>query len=146
MKLKSLILIFIVIAFIGFIDAAYLSANYVLGIIPPCFITEGCDTVTTSAYSKILNIPVAVIGLAYYLAMFLIGLYLFENNNGFFRSKLPYIASVGLLASIWFTLAQIFLIKAFCTYCLLSATTSTLLFIVSILIVKKKEEILPDNL
>ncbi|TAL49061.1 vitamin K epoxide reductase family protein [Patescibacteria group bacterium] len=136
---RALVITFIVVAFLGFLDAAYLTANYFLGTAPACFIAQGCDVVTTSVYSRVLDVPVALLGSLYYLAMFFAGLYLLESKNARFARFLPYFTATGLLVSIWLIYAQIALIKALCVYCLLSALTSTALFILSFPISKKLE-------
>jgi len=46
------------------------------------------------------------------------------------------LAFLGFLASVYFVYLQVFVIKALCPYCLLSAFISTILFILSLLILR----------
>jgi uncharacterized membrane protein len=73
-------------------------------------------------------------GALFYVGM-LIGLFLYIDfkKEWILRSALAF-TSVGFLFSVWFVYVQAFLLKAFCQYCMLSATTSTILFITSLFI------------
>jgi uncharacterized membrane protein len=122
---------FIFVAFIGFVDASYLAFNAVMNIATPCVISEGCDAVTTSAYSRIFGIPVAILGAAYYLAVFVASARLWQVGDMRIARFMPLLTAIGLVASVWFVSVQAFVLKAWCSFCLLSAFTSTLLFIMS---------------
>lgn len=131
---KTVIGIFFFVAFIGFLDASFLTAKHFSGEVPPCFLTSGCDVVTTSTYSKFLGIPVALMGLLYYLAQLVLMMYYIDKKK---NGVLPFIALSTVLAfvfSLWLTYTQIFLIESYCSYCLFSATTSTILFGLGVLI------------
>lgn len=58
-----------VLALSGAGIAAYLAYAHYRGVAPVCT-TGGCEEVQTSEYAEIVGIPVAVIGLAGYLALF----------------------------------------------------------------------------
>ncbi|MEK9155114.1 MAG: vitamin K epoxide reductase family protein [Patescibacteria group bacterium] len=125
------------IAFLGFLDAVYLTIEHFTSFSLPCSITHGCEVVTNSVYSEILGIPVALLGALYYVAV-LLGTYaLLEFGR---RDLLKWVAvatTAGFLFSAWFVYVQLFVIKAICQYCILSAFTSTILFIVSMIYVWK---------
>ncbi|MBI2476675.1 vitamin K epoxide reductase family protein [Candidatus Uhrbacteria bacterium] len=70
-KLGTVASVMALVSFLGFVDAAYLSAEHFLGGTPVCAILKGCDIVTTSAYATIGPIPVAFLGVLYYLVIFL---------------------------------------------------------------------------
>lgn len=127
---------FILIAFIGFVDATYLTAKHYLGEAVTCSITSGCEQVTSSEWSVILGIPVALLGAGYYLFMTL-GMLMYIDTK---KEKLLYYLSrltvLGLLASIYFVSLQIFVINAYCLYCMGSATTSTILFFLGLIMIK----------
>lgn len=129
---------FLVISFVGFLDSIYLTANHFLGVIIPCFVVNGCEQVTTSSYSLILGIPVALLGAIYYLVVFAISLRYVEKKQAKLLQVLHLITGVGLIMSLWFIYVQAFIIKAWCLYCLGSAVSSTLLFILGYLAVHKK--------
>jgi uncharacterized membrane protein len=71
----------LVVALIGFLDAVYLTANHYLGVVPPCFVVQGCEQVTTSSYSLILGIPVALLGSIYYLVIFALAIRFIEKKQ-----------------------------------------------------------------
>src|SRR4051812_8879211 len=69
----GLVLALVIVALLGFADAAYLTVEHYQNIIPPCSITGGCEKVLTSPYSTVLGIPVSLVGSIYYLLV-LVGL------------------------------------------------------------------------
>jgi len=132
-------LFLIIISFIGFLDATYITLKHYLGVPITCSILNGCEKVTTSVYSTVFNIPVALIGSVYYLIIFaLIILYLDTKKETIFYTACK-ITALGFIASIWFTYIQIFVLKALCFYCLVSSGTSTILFILGIIALKLKK-------
>ncbi len=120
-------------ALIGFADASYLTVEHYIGGIPPCSPGFDCEKVTTSEYSQILGIPVALLGSLYYFVILLATLVYFDTRKQFIALGVFAVAPLGLASAVWFTSLQIFVIKAFCPYCLLSAGTSTLIFIFALI-------------
>lgn len=125
---KWLVALFLALSAIGFLDASYLTVKHYLGTPINCSLLNGCDKVTTSAYSVIAGLPVALLGVLYYVAVFMLVMLYVDTG----RKKLMYGAALltplGLLASLWFVYVQVFVIHALCLYCLISAFISTLLF------------------
>jgi uncharacterized membrane protein len=134
---NKLIIAVLIIAVLGFADAAYLTLEHYSGEIPPCSIVEGCEQVLTSAYATFAGIPVALGGVIFYLLV-LIGLfaYLEGKNEKLLRYALI-LTAVGFLSTLYFLFIQAFVLKAFCLYCLGSATSSILLFALAIYIFSK---------
>ena len=130
-KAKVLLIIFIAVSFIGFIDASYLTVEHYQNAALPCVIFKGCEQVTTSAYSKVFGLPLALYGAMYYLFMFLVSIFYFDTKNELTFKILKYVPVIGFLASAYFVYLQLFVIRAICTYCVISAITSTTLFILS---------------
>ncbi len=128
----------ITIAFLGFCDATYLTAEHFLNAIPPCFIVQGCDTVTTSVYSKIFGIPVSLLGTLYYLTVLALGLAYVDLKKTWSLKVLHLVTAVGFVMTMWFLYAQAFIIHAWCMYCLFSAVSSTTLFVLGALAFHKK--------
>lgn len=133
---KWLIFSFIAVSFIGFIDSSYLTVSHYSGIGVNCTLTEGCGEVTTSEYSKVFGIPLALIGMLYYLTMLIGALLYFDTKNEKIIEVLRIFVWGGLLGSIYFVYLQLVVIQAICEYCMLSAVTSTLLFIFGLLTFK----------
>lgn len=125
------------LSFLGLIDASYLAAKHYSGTIPPCAIVKGCEAVTTSQYATIGGISVALLGAIYYLIVLIISIAIIETKSDQLKKFLAGFSILGLLASIWFISLQLFVIKALCLYCLVSAFSSTAIFITSIFLLKK---------
>lgn len=118
---------------LGFMDALYLTFEHYSGGQVTCIVTTGCDKVLSGPYSEIFGIPIALIGVIYYLFIFSGALFfLFGSTHKFFRLALL-AASAGFLASIWFISLQLFIIKSICFYCMISASCSTILFLMAVL-------------
>ena len=129
---------FLVISFIGFADATYLTAKHYSGTPLECSVFESCEKVTTSRYATVLGIPVALLGAIYYLAIFLSLIAYLDLRRGGILSFTALFTIVGLLASAWFVYLQLFVIQAICPYCMVSAVASTVLFLLGMLALKKK--------
>lgn len=133
------------VSFVGFLDSFYLTTKHYSGTALNCSLLHGCEQVTTSQYSTFFNIPIALLGVLYYLTIFiLISLYL-DTKNKRILTILPFLTPIGFLASGYFVYLQLFTIKAICIYCMLSALTSTAIFILSIFVVKYKKVVKNNN-
>lgn len=139
-KTKAVVFL-LVVALLGFADAAYLTVEHYQNRIPPCSLTGGCENVLTSAYSMILGIPVSILGVIYYFLV-LIGIfaYLESKNTALFRASLLFTIA-GFVFSMWFIYAQVFIIHSYCLYCLGSALTSTILFVTAMEILGRHDEL-----
>ena len=133
---KWIPIVFIIVAFIGFADATYLTVKHFQNVIPPCSI-GGCETVLSSKFSEFLGMPVALFGALYYLII-AISLFIFFDTKKEIFLRIPSLLSVfGLVAAVWFSSLQAFVIKAFCPYCAVSAVTSLIIFGISAYMIKK---------
>lgn len=137
---KAIVIPFLLISFVGFVDASFLAANHFSGVTPPCFVTQGCDIVTTSAYAKIAGIPVSALGVLYYLSQLVLMIYFVDKKDERVLPLIVLSSAIGFGFSLWFTYVQIFLLKSYCTYCLFSGLTSTILFALGIVIWKQIQE------
>jgi uncharacterized membrane protein len=119
----------------GFIDATYLAVEHFKGQIPPCSLVSGCESVLSSSYSEFYGIPVSLFGSVFYFLILLgTSLYFFEGKKEIFLRFPLLLTPFGFLASLWFVYLQAFVIKSFCQYCLVSAFTSTALFVMAFLV------------
>lgn len=117
------------VSFLGFIDATYLTAKHYLGTALTCGLFDGCDVVTTSKYSEIMGVPVALLGSVYYISVFIFVAYYLDSQKLRSLALAAYATISGFVASMVFMYIQFFVLKALCEYCLFSALTSTLLCI-----------------
>lgn len=125
-----MISLFFIIIIIGLVNTIYLSFHAIRGTSVYClgFPDEWCKKVQYSTYSKTFGIPNPYLGLGMLLAILIFTL-LYHFQDG---SILPihFLVSFGFLFSLYFSYIQSFVIKAYCTWCIVSAIVFTLLFIV----------------
>ncbi len=134
---KWFLIVFIAVSFVGFLDATYLTIEYYSGVIPPCYIFTGCDQVITSSYGKIAgNVPTSLIGVFYYLLLFIAAVIFIDTKNKRALYILGYLPIAGLLVSIRLVYLQFFVIHATCLYCMVSAVSSTVLFLAGLYVLK----------
>lgn len=134
--LKIAAIFFGIVSALGLLDASYLTYKHYLGGVPPCTI-HGCEVVLTSAQSEFMGIPIALFGALYYIVILLLSLaYLVSKKETVLRYA-AYFTPAGFLASAYFVYLQLFVINAICLYCMASATTSTILFILGAYVVIK---------
>jgi uncharacterized membrane protein len=130
----------LIVSFAGFLDAGYLAVKHFSGGSINCVVFEGCDKVATSSYALIANIPVALIGVIFYLAVLGLMITYIDTKNHSILKLVAFMAFIGLAASLRFMYLQLFVINAVCTYCLVSAVTSAILFGLGIYSLKTKPE------
>ena len=131
-------ILFLLVSMFGMIDAGYLTRQHYLGGTLVCPIFGGCDVVTNSVYSEILGFPVAGIGLAFYMTIFSLSALAYFTENKLFLKLASYLTICGLLASIALVSLMLFIIKALCFYCVLSAISSTVLFILGMIFLRRE--------
>ena len=125
------------LALLGFSDAVYLTAVHYNGAKLVCGAFGNCSTVLNSAYSTVLGVPVAILGAIYYFILIILLVLWFDTKKSLYQTLAARLTIVGLLMSLWFLGLQIFILQAFCPFCLLSAATSIGLFIVNIRTISK---------
>ncbi|MBP9690698.1 quinone-dependent dihydroorotate dehydrogenase, partial [Candidatus Woesebacteria bacterium] len=88
-----------------------------------------CGMVLQSKYSVMFGLPLAVWGIVQYLAV--MALYGISQILGsrFYKRLLFIQTAFGFIFSLYFLYLQIYVIGALCQYCLLSAFSSTLIYI-----------------
>ena len=137
---KNLAWIILALSLIGFSDASYLAIKHYEGAPVICSVLEGCNKVTASVYSVLGGIPVALLGVIYYFLILIFAVwYLWNRNENHFKGLMR-LSVAGFLASLWFVYLQIFVIKAICLYCMISAFISTIIFLLFLILTFKKYE------
>jgi len=116
------------LAAIGLADSAYLTAKHYSGGEVPCSIISGCEAVLTSVYAEFYGIPTAAFGAAAYFAAFSLVLLTIYGNEKLWP-LLGALTVVMFAVTVWLVYLQAFVIGSFCQFCILSAITTTLLFI-----------------
>jgi len=133
---RGIVIAFFSAALIGFIDAAYLTFEHFLGRVPPCSILHGCEKVTTSPYAEVFGIPLALFGAIYYFTLLVLIIAHFDLRKQIILKLAALITPVGFLSSLYFIYLQLFVIKAICLYCMISAAASITLFVLGIIILR----------
>ncbi len=89
-----------------------------------------CAKVTTSAQSHFLGMPVAVLGLAYFVAMAALCLpWSWRRQEPIVRYARLAAAAGGLVMILWLVYAELFIIDAICLYCSVVHGLTLLLFL-----------------
>jgi len=135
---------FLIVSFLGFLDATYLTVIHYSGNELNCAVIEGCNEVKNSKYAEILGIPLALMGSLYYLCVLFLSLLYFDTRKKVLLTLIPPLTAVGFIFSLFLVYLQVFQIQALCIYCLFSALTSTILFVLSLFILKHKRQLERD--
>jgi uncharacterized membrane protein len=117
-----------VLAVIGVGIAGYLTYVHYAGLHPLCLASGGCEKVQNSRWAKLGGVPVAVLGLAGYVAI-LASLALPEDLG---RPVAALLALIGAGFSVYLTYLELFEIHAVCQWCVASAVVMVLLACVSV--------------
>lgn len=139
------------LALTGLFVALYLTL-YKTGAIGTLTCSIGsCETVNTSRWSTLLGLPVAAWGLGFYIVALVVSI--MATSDRWVDERAPSLVLValsgwGVLFSLWLTYLELFVIRAICMWCVISAFIVTLIFIVSVLDLRdygKGEAVLPDD-
>jgi len=136
---KNLAYFWLFFSFVGFIDATFLSLKRFLGQDLVCGFFSGCSEVTTSAFATVLSVPVAYLGVLFYLTFFLGTFFYLDFGSQRIFYFLLALSSAGFVFTLWLLYAQGFLIGSFCVYCLASAFTSSMLFLGSVFYFRRRD-------
>lgn len=129
---------FLFLSAVGFLDASYLAVLHYYGISAQCLLVEGCDQVLSSPYASFGAVPLALWGVLYYAAVFVVSLLYLESSKIRYLFVVAHGTAIGFFASLALLYLQIFVIEALCFYCLVSALISTLLFLFGIFVIYYK--------
>lgn len=114
---------------IGICDTLYLIYHAITGKPVACwfFPDEWCVKVQQSSYSKTAGIPNPVLGFGMYLALLALTWLYLGGNVPFVWIQT--IIAIGAAFSLYFTYIQAFVLRAFCTWCVLSALNFLAMFL-----------------
>jgi uncharacterized membrane protein len=121
------------LALVGFVDATYLTVSHLGNSAVACG-SGGCDTVLTSEYASIGGVPLAAVGIGYYVVASLLawtppGGWSRTNRSAFLGLTGIALAFSGVLVAL-----QAFVIDAWCRFCLLSAAVTLALFTCAVIL------------
>lgn len=130
----------VILSFIGLTNSFYLVQAHVKGEELNCSILSGCNAVAASPYSIFLGVPLASWGVLFYFGMFILAAIMLVVRVRLLSHVFTLGASVGFVASLYFSYLQFFIIKAVCMYCMLSAIVSTFILAAALLIIRLPKE------
>lgn len=149
-------LLFVVISLAGIADAGYITYTEYLqpGKEVICGPGFDCGAVLNSPYARIGSVPLAAIGLVFYLTVFILAIlhFLEIDINKYFRlaadklklsklNPLRFVTTIeviqaltifGALFSLYLVFIMGVVIQAWCQFCLISAMTSLSLFLITV--------------
>ena len=111
------------VAAVGLAIAAYLTIVHYGGGEPVCAVAHGCATVQQSEYAELAGIPVALLGVAGYVAI----LASLVREDEAWRTATAFLALAGLAFSVWLTYVEVVRLEAICIWCVGSAVCMALL-------------------
>lgn len=115
------------LALAGVAVADYLTWVHYAGLEPFC--VGGCERVQTSSYAKLAGVPVAVLGLAGYLAI--LSALALPGDGG--RPAAAFLALAGAAFSLYLSYLELFEIDAVCQWCVASAVLMCALAVLAII-------------
>jgi uncharacterized membrane protein len=119
---------------VGLVVALYMTIYKITGINAMCGSSGGCATVTASRYSVINGIDVPQIGVVGNLA--LLAILYFENRISFLQKNGTLVffafALAGFAFTLWLIYLEIFVLKAFCPFCVTAQSMMILTFITAV--------------
>jgi uncharacterized membrane protein len=123
------------LALAGIGVSAYLTWAHLANRSVVCGASQGCDIVQQSVYSEVGGIPVALLGLAAYIALFVLTLLRGHSLAGW-EDYIPLavfgISLIGVLYSAYLTYLELFVIYAICRWCVTSAIIITAILLLSL--------------
>jgi uncharacterized membrane protein len=132
--MTSISLIFI-LSSIGISETVYLIRSRKKKEEPICPLNGDCAAVLESKYNKIFLIPNDILGLMFYIAVSLLSSFVVIGlppiHWWVFIIKLSVI--IGSLFSLFLTYLQLYIIRSWCSWCLLSAFTIWLMEVIIII-------------
>lgn len=106
---------------LGVADTTYLTiAHYTQTVTLACPSTSfvNCAKVTTSSYSEIFGIPVALIGLIFFVLLLILQLpILWTDKYKWLEIPRLVFAGLGLIGVLWFIYVELHKLHAICLYC-----------------------------
>jgi len=116
---ERIVLIYIfVISIVNLLIASYIELNKAFTV-DPCFREmAGCAIVDASAFSDIAGLPLTIIGIFAFFMIALLSFSQIKNPTTKKKRIMFFILLAATLFSVYLILAQVFIIKAICKYCL----------------------------
>ena len=114
---------------IGVLDTLYLIYHKLRGTEVSClfFPKEWCYKVQHSPQNKTFGIPNSFAGFGMYVSVLLLTVFYANGSIAFW--PIQAIVTLGFLFSMYFIYVQAFVLRAFCTWCVVSVINFTIMFL-----------------
>lgn len=100
-----------------------------------CIIGESCSEVQSSEYGKLLGIPLSKIGVISFAVLLII--YLLKEKYNFLKQVFSTLVVIGGLFALYFLSIQAFILKQFCSTCIV---IDVLAIILPIIVLAQKDK------
>ncbi len=121
-----------VLSIIGVLIAVYVFQSFVRQTSIVC-VNSGCETVRKSPSSYIFGFPVPGVGLFGYSFLAILAFLRTMSSDKRFLYAMMGIATFGVAFVSWFTYTEIFVIRAICTWCAVSAVNMFVIFLLTLI-------------
>jgi len=125
----------IALVIVGLLVSIYMTIYKVTGNDGMCLGSGDCSTVNASRFSEVNGIPVAVVGIAGYVA--LLFTLLFQSRVQILRENSTLMifgmSLMGFIFTLWLVYVELVLLKAICPFCVTSQVSMTLIFIMAVI-------------
>ena len=130
------VVIILILAFCGLSDSIYLAQHEATNTPLLCNVgnLSGCNVVASSQYAHLFGISLAEYGVIFYAFVFVIAALELVVFDRLLRRVLQAASLIGLIASLYLTFIEFFVLRALCVYCLASASVALFIFIFACLI------------
>jgi len=135
-------------AIVGAAASGYLLVEYVTGQAGVCLTGSGCDLVRASVYAYPLGVPMPMIGLAFYLTAIWLTIWGLDARPLMRvppEVALAGIAAAGAIASMVLTWLEAFVIKAFCSWCVVQSAASVALLLAGVMVMRTHGELMQGH-
>ena len=122
---RVLRLALIVVSAVGVAVAGYLTYVHYQPHALICTTGGGCETVQQSKYAVLAGIPIAIFGLAAWIAVFVLTIW----NSELARMLTAALAVVMLAFAAYLVILQLFVIDAVCVWCMANDVVLTPIFV-----------------
>jgi len=128
---------------IGLAIAGYLSVVELRGDLPYCGPLKGCEEVALSEYARVGGIPVAVLGVALSIALFLLAIAWMRSGRIELLAAHYGLSLIGVVFEVYFTYLELFVIGAVCVWCASYGLSLVARFVVALLVWRRRAGYVP---
>lgn len=109
--------------------SGYLTYTHYMAVEPQCYGIGDCALVQASSYARIFGIPISLLGLLAYIAIWALAVgafWVLPSTKAFLALQAAFgLALAGTLYSAYLTAIEAFVLHAYCIYCIISAISIT---------------------